>query len=74
MLQEILEMTPQQLANNYLDAVGIKPETEPETGVYCEMCKGPISMEDWTQCDICPDCLETEEEEDEILTNQNQSK
>jgi hypothetical protein len=68
MLQEILEMTPQQLANNYLDAVGFKPET----GLSCEMCYGPISVEDHAHCDICPQCLEGDEEESEVLTNQNQ--
>jgi hypothetical protein len=76
MLQEILDMTPQQLANNYLYSLpedGWRPSLFPETGISCEMCNGPISVEDHAQCDICPDCLEGDEES-EILTNQNQSK
>ena len=28
----------------------------------CEMCNGHITKEDYYFCDICPDCLEGEEE------------
>ena len=31
----------------------------------CEMCEGPISKKDYDQSDICPECLESEGEEDE---------